>query len=226
MAEPRRIGNDEPVGATGVTYRLSLFALTQVGMPGAAEAKGPRGSAGYDGNWNVLIITQSGSCDQAYSFPIQIAGNRVLSNGTTNVTGSVGRGGGVAVRVSSGGSFAAGTGHLGSSSGAGRWSGRGSAGVCSGRWQATRSGASSFNCRPGLVRNCTRGPHPKPAKVIVAQSDCRTCQNEKPRSMGPGVRRDDGFELARISAEPGPSPPGGLRTSRPARPWRRRQHRS
>jgi len=118
---------------------LALVALA--GTPGLAEAKAPRtlaGGTGYDGSWNVVIITQAGSCDQAYSFPVQIVGNRVLSNGAANVTGSVGRGGGVAVRVSSGGSFAAGSGRLGTSSGAGSWSGRGSAGACSGHWQATR----------------------------------------------------------------------------------------
>jgi hypothetical protein len=104
-----------------------------------AVAPGVAAPVGHDGSWNVLIITEVGSCDQAYSFPVRIAGNRVMSrDGTANVTGSVGRGGGVAVRVSSGGSFANGTGRLGAGSGAGRWSGKGSAGVCSGRWQATR----------------------------------------------------------------------------------------
>jgi hypothetical protein len=116
-----------------------LFVASAIlaAAPGVADAKAP---AGYDGSWIVLIITEAGSCDQAYSFPVRIAGNRVMSSGATaNVTGSVGRGGSVAVRVSSGGSFANGTGRLGAGSGTGRWSGKGSAGVCSGRWQATRS---------------------------------------------------------------------------------------
>jgi hypothetical protein len=93
---------------------------------------------GYDGYWNVLIITQAGPCDQTYSFPFQISGGRISSSGVADVAGRVGRGGGVAVRVSAGGSVATGSGRLGMGSGAGRWSGRGSAGVCSGRWQATR----------------------------------------------------------------------------------------
>jgi len=103
---------------------------------GVANAKA---AAGHDGSWRVLIITEVGSCDQAYSFPVQIVGNRVTSNGgTADVTGSIRPGGSVAVRVSSGSSFANGTGRLGTGSGAGRWSGKGSSGVCSGRWQATR----------------------------------------------------------------------------------------
>jgi hypothetical protein len=93
---------------------------------------------GYDGYWNVLIVTQAGPCDQTYNFPFQISGGRITSSGVADVTGRVGRGGGVAVRVSAGGSVASGSGRLGAGSGAGRWIGRGSAGVCSGRWQARR----------------------------------------------------------------------------------------
>jgi hypothetical protein len=96
-------------------------------------------AAGYDGAWTVLIITQAGSCDQGYSFPVKIAGGRVTSSGTANITGTVGGGGGVTVTVSKGGSTATGTGKLGATTGAGRWSGRGSAGACSGRWEASRS---------------------------------------------------------------------------------------
>ncbi|MGY4304866.1 hypothetical protein ACVIJ6_002109 [Bradyrhizobium sp. USDA 4369] len=99
----------------------------------------PARAAGFDGPWTVLIITEAGNCDQGYSFPIQISGGRVTSSGSANITGSVGRGGAVTVRVSQGGSSASGNGRLGATSGFGRWSGKGSAGTCSGRWQATRS---------------------------------------------------------------------------------------
>lgn len=125
--------------------RLALAAAiiaAWAAVPGAATAKAARaGMAGrYDGNWNVLIVTQAGGCDQAYSFPVQIIGGRVQSNvATATITGSVGRGGAVAVRVSSGGSYATGRGRLSLRSGGGRWSGKGSSGVCSGRWEATRS---------------------------------------------------------------------------------------
>ena len=118
--------------AISVAGLLAANAAT----PGIAHAGA---LAGHDGAWDVLIITERGSCDQAYTFPVQIIGNRVISSsGMASVTGSVGRGGSVAVRVSAGGSFANGTGRLRAGSGAGRWSGRGSAGVCNGRWQATR----------------------------------------------------------------------------------------
>src|SRR5882724_3765952 len=122
-------------------WAFAAAVLAAVVAPGAADAMAPRAAAtggGYDGYWNVLIITQTGTCDQTYSFPFQITNGRISSGGMADVSGSLGRGGGVAVRVSAGGSVATGSGRLGAGSGAGRWTGRGSAGVCSGRWQATR----------------------------------------------------------------------------------------
>jgi hypothetical protein len=107
-------------------------ALAALAAPGAA------GAGGYDGIWNVLIITQAGSCDPAYSYPFRVSGSRISSAGAANVSGRVGQGGSVTVRISAGGSVASGSGRLGGSTGAGRWTARVSSGNCSGRWQATR----------------------------------------------------------------------------------------
>ena len=49
-----------------------------VAAPGAA---GGRKGGGYDGLWNVLIITQSGNCDPAYSYPFRVSGGRDLFRG-------------------------------------------------------------------------------------------------------------------------------------------------
>jgi hypothetical protein len=140
----------QPVGlfanlrrARALRWIIAAGVLAAVAIPGAADAKRARGAlmagGGYDGYWSVLIITQPGPCDQTYRFPFTISGGRISSEGMADVSGVVGRGGGVAVRVSAGGSVATGSGRLGLGSGAGRWIGRGSAGVCSGRWRATRS---------------------------------------------------------------------------------------
>jgi len=112
--------------------------LAALAAPGAAEARKARIGGGYDGIWNVLIVTQAGSCDPAYSYPFRVSGGRISSAGAADVSGTVGGGGGVAVRISAGGSVATGSGRLGGGSGAGRWSARLSGGNCSGRWQATR----------------------------------------------------------------------------------------
>lgn len=127
-----------------IGFWSSVAMLAAAAGASAAQARPMHGppvsgrGAGYDGYWNVLIITDRGSCDRTYSFPVQIAGGRVLSGGMAEVAGRVGRGGAVTVRVSSGGSYANGSGRLGGAVGSGRWGGRGSAGICGGRWQASR----------------------------------------------------------------------------------------
>jgi hypothetical protein len=127
-----------------ISPRISLWilaaaVLAALAVP-AADARAVRrtGTGGYDGVWNVLIITQRGHCDPAYSYPFYVAGGRISSAGAATVSGTVGRGGGVMVRISAGGSVASGSGRLARSSGAGRWSARLSGGDCSGRWEARR----------------------------------------------------------------------------------------
>ena len=112
------------------TFAAALF--------GAVAAPGPANAGGYDGIWNVLIITQAGNCDPAYSYPFRVSGRRISTAGAADVSGSVGGGGSVAVRISAGGSVATGSGRLSGSTGAGRWSAKLSGGNCSGHWQATR----------------------------------------------------------------------------------------
>jgi hypothetical protein len=120
-------------------WMFAAAVLAALAAPGAADARTARRAAGgYDGIWNVLIITQAGNCDPAYNYPFRVTGGRISSAGAADVSGSVGGGGGVSVRISAGGSVATGRGRLGGSTGAGRWSARLSGGNCSGRWQATR----------------------------------------------------------------------------------------
>jgi hypothetical protein len=121
--------------------RRAIFAASVLAIaaaPGAADARTARIGGGYDGVWSVLIITQAGSCDPAYSYPFQVSRGRISSNGPADVSGTVSGGGGVVVRISAAGAVATGTGRLGGGTGTGRWSARFSSGNCSGRWQATR----------------------------------------------------------------------------------------
>ena len=93
----------------------------------------------YDGYWSVVIVTQRGACEPAYRSSVSISdGNVRGSDGMASVYGRVGRSGAVSVVVTSGTQSARGNGRLGRSSGSGVWAGRGSAGVCSGRWTAYR----------------------------------------------------------------------------------------
>jgi hypothetical protein len=126
FANPARLRAGRWISVAAVVAALAA--------PGAAGAR----TGGYDGIWNVLIITQAGSCDAAYSYPFRVSGGRISTAGAADVSGSVSGGGGVVVRISAGGSVATGSGRLGGSNGTGRWSARLSSGNCSGRWQATR----------------------------------------------------------------------------------------
>ena len=166
--------------------------------PGAAGA-GLGG--GYDGLWNVLIITQAGSCDPAYSYPFRVSGGRISSAGAANVSGSVGRGGGVMVRISAGGSVASG-------SGTARRQFR--------RGPLERQSVVGELQRPlaGDARLTNGQENGPPDRLTGRHSKFINAQNSARRSR------------SRISAAPEPSPPGGLRSARPARPWRSRRRRS
>ena len=117
-------------------YRLVLFAtLAAAAVPSAADAR----IGSYDGVWNVTFATTRGNCSSGYSVPFSVAGNRVSSAGGGRVSGSVNRGGAVAVQVSVGASHATGGGRLAGLAGSGSWNGIISGDRCSGTWQATRS---------------------------------------------------------------------------------------
>jgi hypothetical protein len=117
---------------------LPVFAtLAVVAAPGTADAA--RRAGAYDGTWNVVFATTRGNCSSGYSVPFTVVGTRVSSAGGGRVSGSVSRGGGVAVAVSVGASKASGGGRLAGNSGGGSWSGIITGDRCSGTWQATRS---------------------------------------------------------------------------------------
>ena len=94
----------------------------------------------YDGNWSVLVITQSGACDRAYRYGVQISDGNLFYEGAApvNLQGRVARDGSVRVSVAAGEQRADGSGRLFGDHGGGSWRGQGSAGTCAGRWEAER----------------------------------------------------------------------------------------
>ncbi|QIP03525.1 hypothetical protein [Bradyrhizobium symbiodeficiens] len=116
--------------------RLGLLAvLATAALPSTADAR----VAGYDGIWNVTFATTRGNCSSGYSVPFTVTGSRVSSAGGGRVSGTVKRGGAVAVHVSVGASHASGGGRLAGVNGTGSWKGIISGDQCSGTWQATRT---------------------------------------------------------------------------------------
>jgi len=114
---------------------LAIFAVTAAPAFAAPIAAG---KASFDGQWSVLIVTEKGTCDRAYRYPIKIQNGSVDYAGSAsfNVNGQVGANGAVTVTVSRGSQSASGSGRLSATDGSGRWTA--GSGECSGSWTAER----------------------------------------------------------------------------------------
>ena len=120
-----------------VTVLSAAAMLVSIAIP-ASSAPIAAGKANFDGAWSVLIVTQKGTCDRAYRYPVKIDNGAVGYAGTAsfNVTGKVGQNGAVTVTVSRGDKSATGTGRMSATDGSGTWTA--ASGECSGTWTAER----------------------------------------------------------------------------------------
>jgi hypothetical protein len=121
---------------TAIRWFFAAAALAAaIAMAGASKA-----AASHDGNWKVTIITQAGSCDQAYSYPVKVEAGHISYGGTGSfeITGTVAEAGDVTVDITRGSQHANASGKLSGNSGAGLWIGKSSSTACSGRWEALR----------------------------------------------------------------------------------------
>ena len=122
--------------------RLTAAALIAVcAVPAmAAPRKAPIPDR-FDGTWSVEIITEAGTCDRAYRYPVRIEHGRARFIGTAfTVQGSVAGNGAVRGSISNGMATAAVSGRLGANGfGTGTWVASGSL-DCRGRWNAERRG--------------------------------------------------------------------------------------
>ena len=123
---------------TTIRLTLAAAALLAVSAVPAGSAPMTAGKAAFDGGWSVLIVTEKGTCDRAYRYPVKISNGSVGYAGSASftVSGQVNANGSVTVTVARGNQSATGTGTLSGSDGAGRWSA--ASGECSGTWTAER----------------------------------------------------------------------------------------
>jgi len=119
------------------TALTALAMLATMAVP-AGSAPMSASKASFDGGWSVLIVTEKGTCDRAYRYPIKIQNGMVDYAGSAsfNVSGQVGANGAVTVKVSRGSQSATGTGSMSATDGAGTWIA--GSGECSGIWTAER----------------------------------------------------------------------------------------
>ena len=118
------------------TSALTAFALLTASAFPASPAPMGASKQSFDGTWSVLIVTEKGTCDRAYRYPVKIENGSVgyAGEASFNVAGKVGANGAVTVVVSRGSTSAKGTGRMSATDGAGIWTA--GSGDCSGTWTA------------------------------------------------------------------------------------------
>lgn len=122
---------------TQITAIAALALLVATAVP-AGSAPMSAGKASFDGGWSVLIVTEKGTCDRAYRYPVKIQNGSVGYAGSASftVSGQVGDNGAVTVTVARGSQSAKGTGRMAGNDGSGTWTA--GSGDCSGTWTAER----------------------------------------------------------------------------------------
>lgn len=118
----------------------TLLILAGTG-PALALPRGGPAQNRFDGMWSVEIITETGTCDRAYRYPIRIEHGVARFIGTAfTIQGSVAGNGAVRGSISNGTATANVRGHLGQDGfGAGTWVASGAL-ECRGHWNAERRG--------------------------------------------------------------------------------------
>ena len=123
------------------TILRSLTAGLIFAALGSSGMAGPAAPARYDGTWNIVLVTDAGSCDQSYNFVFAVrhgATHHVPAPGQkpATISGQIGADGKVALVMQQSIATASASGQLHAHSGSGVWSldmlG------CSGRWSAQR----------------------------------------------------------------------------------------
>ena len=117
---------------------LAALALLMISAAPALPAPVSATKAAFDGGWSVLIVTEKGTCDRAYRYPVKIENGSVGYAGSASFTvaGKVGDNGALTVTVSRGSQSATGTGRISATDGSGTW--KAASGECSGTWTAER----------------------------------------------------------------------------------------
>jgi hypothetical protein len=116
---------------------LSLWIIAAACLVAPASLAHARSA--YDGSWDLNFVTQSGACDPAYNFTVNISDGVVTHPNLVKFRGYVAKSGSVRASVTVHDKFASGTGRLSGASGRGRWSGSAAGARCSGYWTAQRN---------------------------------------------------------------------------------------
>jgi hypothetical protein len=112
----------------------AVIASSLVGLTSAVEARSL-----YDGSWDLVFATRSGTCDPTYNFTVNINNGLITHPNLVKFKGSVAPSGAVRASVTVQDKYASGTGKLSSNTGRGTWRGFSGTTRCSGYWTAQRN---------------------------------------------------------------------------------------
>jgi hypothetical protein len=112
----------------------AAIAACLVGLTPAAEARSL-----YDGSWDLVFVTQQGTCDPTYNFSVNINDGIVTHPNLVRLSGYVARSGAVRASVTVQDKYASGSGKLSNNAGRGTWRGYSGTARCSGYWTAQRN---------------------------------------------------------------------------------------
>jgi hypothetical protein len=104
-----------------------------------APASVAHARSAYDGSWDLVFVTQRGSCDPSYNFTVNVSDGIVTHPNLVKFKGYVAKSGSVHASVTVHDKFASGTGRLFGTYGRGKWSGYAGDARCSGYWTAQRN---------------------------------------------------------------------------------------
>jgi hypothetical protein len=123
-------------GETTMVKFLMTAALagSLAGLTSIAEARSV-----YDGSWDLLFVTQRGTCDPNYSFTVNINDGIVTHPNLVRLKGYVASSGAVRASVTVQDKYASGSGRLSDKTGRGTWRGHSGTARCSGYWTAQRN---------------------------------------------------------------------------------------
>jgi hypothetical protein len=110
------------------------IASSLVGLTSVAEARSL-----YDGSWDLLFVTQRGTCDPNYNFTVNINDGIVTHPNLVRFKGYVAPTGAVRASVTVQDKYASGTGKLSNNTGRGTWRGFSGTARCAGYWTAQRN---------------------------------------------------------------------------------------
>jgi hypothetical protein len=105
-----------------------------VGLTSMAEARSL-----YDGAWDLLFVTQQGTCGPNYDFHVNINDGIITHPNLVRFRGNVARSGAVRASVTVQDKYASGSGKLSNNAGRGTWRGYSGTTRCSGYWTAQRN---------------------------------------------------------------------------------------